>query len=328
MEQLKNELAPWGAIWGASGVQGFFGEGYRFHNLFLKMLWRNFEGMTFVAKTATAEERKGNMPLKANGTTTVEFLPRCVYCTPMLWLKGAMLNAVGLSNKGINFLLKDGRWQEMKDPFMISIMPVGDTPAKRLEEIKTMARAIRTQLNYFQAPVALQLNISCPNTGHNIHELEKEVIGYMDAMGKIKLPTIVKINPLFPIGLAKQISEHLACAGLSPSNTLGFGEASNDIPWKKLFGTNDPNQSPLKKRGFGAGGLSGKHLFPLEIDWIKRAREAGISCHINCGSCFSKENVCLAYKAGANSISLGTVALHRPWRVPGIIRTAKQLFKK
>jgi dihydroorotate dehydrogenase len=319
----NDEFASWGKgrkIWGASGLQGFFGEGYRFHFFLLKLLWGGFKGMTFVAKTATAKERTGNMPLNADGITTVKLFPDCVYINPWLWLKGAMLNAVGLSNKGIDFLLNDGRWQQRTEPFMISIMPVGDKPEERRCEVKKMVAKIRSQK--FNAPVAIQLNISCPNTGHDIKELEKEVMGYMEEMGKQIYPVVVKVNPLFPIELAKQISEHLACAGLSPSNTLAFGDAPNTIPWKKLFGTSDPGKSPLKKRGFGAGGFSGRYLLPLELEWIRKAREAGITCHINCGSCFSPKDVRKAYQAGADSISLGTVALHRPWMVRSVIRTA------
>jgi len=325
--EKRNALAPWGYVWGASGLQGFFGEGYRFHVWPLKMLWGNFKGLTFVAKTATAEACPGNMPLKADGTTTVDLFPRCVYCTPYLWWKGAMLNAVGLSNRGIDFLLDDGRWQQMKQPFMISVMPIGKTPAERRNEIKAMAAKIQEQLKYVQVPVAVQLNITCPNTGHDIHELEQEVMGYMDEIGNQPFPVVVKLNPLFPIDVAKKISEHPACMGLSPSNTLLFGQAPDRIPWKKLFGTDDPERSPLKKRGFTPGGLSGRYLFPLELSWIRRARKAGITCHINCGSCFSHTDIFLAYQAGANSISLGTVALHRPWRVRWIIRAAKRFGK-
>lgn len=51
-----------GNVLGASGVQGFFGEGYWFHKIW-NSFGLSFAGMIFVAKTATLLPRKGNMPL-------------------------------------------------------------------------------------------------------------------------------------------------------------------------------------------------------------------------------------------------------------------------
>ncbi len=92
-------------ILGASGVQGFFEEGYWFHRM-----WRpfglNFSGMTFVAKTATLLPRKGNMPLTRYYTPLNPF-PGCVKVK--LW-RGLILNSVGLSNPGLKKLLLTGKW--------------------------------------------------------------------------------------------------------------------------------------------------------------------------------------------------------------------------
>ena len=46
--RLRN--IDFGPVFGASGVQGFFGEGY-LHHKFLRFLGLNFDGCTFVAKT-------------------------------------------------------------------------------------------------------------------------------------------------------------------------------------------------------------------------------------------------------------------------------------
>jgi len=61
-----------GPVWGASGVLGFFGEGYWYHR-YWKPFGLNFSGVTFVAKTTTLKERSGNMPLKykANGRSDI-----------------------------------------------------------------------------------------------------------------------------------------------------------------------------------------------------------------------------------------------------------------
>ena len=45
-----------GPIWGASGVEGFFGEGYWFHHLFKMLRLLSFKDMTFIATTTTIIE--------------------------------------------------------------------------------------------------------------------------------------------------------------------------------------------------------------------------------------------------------------------------------
>ena len=47
---MNQRVADFGPVWGASGVQGFFGEGYWFHRWVPGL---SFDGCTFVAKTTT-----------------------------------------------------------------------------------------------------------------------------------------------------------------------------------------------------------------------------------------------------------------------------------
>src|SRR3989344_6580999 len=91
-----------GRVWGASGVQGFFGEGYPYHRL---PFGPRFSGLTFVAKTATWWPRS---------------FPRKVHVGLQGLWHGYALNSVRLSNPGIRVLFEDGRWQDRKEPFFIS----------------------------------------------------------------------------------------------------------------------------------------------------------------------------------------------------------------
>lgn len=52
-------------IFVASGALNFFGEGWRFHKLYKRIFPKGFDfsGATFVSKTTTLNERKGNMEL-------------------------------------------------------------------------------------------------------------------------------------------------------------------------------------------------------------------------------------------------------------------------
>ena len=93
---MKLRGIEFGSVLGASGVQGFFGEGYWFHQPWAD-LGLDFRGMTFTAKTVTLSGRRGNMPIRADFKPQAWF-PDCVKAKPLV---GLMLNAVGLSNHGL-----------------------------------------------------------------------------------------------------------------------------------------------------------------------------------------------------------------------------------
>src|SRR5258708_7537885 len=124
---MKLRGIEFGNVFGVSGVQGFFGEGYWFHNL--PWVKPDFTGMTFVSKTATLFANKGNMPLTKNHQPE-KFFPSCVKVKPF---KGLTLNSVGLSNPGLCALFGEGKWQKLQKPFFISIMSLADTSEKRID---------------------------------------------------------------------------------------------------------------------------------------------------------------------------------------------------
>ncbi|QQR79249.1 MAG: hypothetical protein IPJ68_03380 [Candidatus Moraniibacteriota bacterium] len=75
------------------------------------------------------------------------------------------------------------------------------------------------------------------------------------------------------------------------------------------------------------GGLSGRPLLPLVEDWVRRARRAGFEDHINAGGgILHPKDVNRLRKAGADSVSIGSVATLRPWRLRAIIDRAYDLF--
>lgn len=72
-------LKHFGPVWGASGVRGFFGEGYWYQKLFTRFIpGYSFAGATFVAKTVTANPTIGNMPLADDGLSPKEKRPACI----------------------------------------------------------------------------------------------------------------------------------------------------------------------------------------------------------------------------------------------------------
>jgi len=323
---MKLRGIDFGPVSGASGVQGWFGEGYPWHR-YLKPWGLRFKGVTFVAKTTTLGPRKGNMPL-TDDWRPASFLPKCVYVNMR---RGLALNAVGLSGPGVSKLLKAGKWQERQDPFFLSFMSVEKNLANRLTELRLFVKLVKAAQRDFQAPFGVQLNLSCPNTDHDPSELAKEAIPMLDAMAKLGVPVVPKINALVPVETAVELQEHEACDALCISNTIPWEKLPEKIDWVELFGKDHDyplippvvRDSPLEE--FGGGGLSGAPLLPVVCDWIKRARKAGFSKPINAGGgILSSKDVDTVLDSGIDlrydSVFLGSVAFLRFWRVSGIIK--------
>lgn len=310
---MKLRGINFGNVLGASGVQGFFGEGYWFHKL---PFGADFNGMTFVSKTATLQPRKGNMPLNENYTPK-HFFPSCV---KVKFWRGLVLNAVGLSNPGLYNLFETGEWQKLKSPFMVSIMSLANTPQERLEELRRMITIIGSYKKDFSAPFGLQINLSCPNTRHNPSVLMIESERVLEIAHWLNVPVMPKYSiASAPIDAIMKLHDHPCCDAICVSNTLPFGWTG--IDWQRVWGTKD---SPLSH--LGGGGLSGRTLCTLVCEWIKRLRDAGFAKPINGGGgILSCDDVESYYEAGASSIFLGSVAFLRPWRVAGIIQRANTL---
>ncbi len=329
-----NPLALFGVVWAASGAQGTFGEGYKL-NWIKRLGGMCYLFVTSVMKTVTAEANFGNTPLEADGFSVKERMPKSVWITPWSWLHCYCLNCFGLSNGGIAAALRTGKWQARWKPFMISFMPVGDK-STWLDQTRKFVKLMQLGLRDIHTTVALQANFSCPNTGKDPLELApfmKEILDILCALG---IPILVKINAQFPVALAKEISKHPAVTGFIMGNTIPFGGKLPDgfpqIPWVKIFGTDDPKKSPLALRFGGdpskAGGYSGKELLDIHCHWTREARKVGITCHINIGGgIYGPLGALKAWRSGADSISLGMINSFRPWMMLPTTVVAHILFR-
>jgi len=320
---MRLRKIDYGNVLGASGVQGFFGEGYAFHRL-LGPLGPNFDDMTFVAKTTTLRARAGNMPL-ADTYEPLELKPKCIWMNPF---STTALNAVGLSGPGIEKLLEGRRphlglfrWQMRYAPFFISFMPVEETAEKRFAEMRGFVKILKPRLRGFSGLPALQINVSCPNTGLDPDKLVSEVRGLLDIASDLNIPLMPKFNVLAPPETVIEMSKHPSYDATCISNTIPFGKYFPEAWWRRRF----PNGSPLEK--FGGGGLSGKHLFPVVREWMQEALRVGMTKPMNVGGGILKmkdvdELIGAGLRPQIDSIFLGTVAMVRPWRVVGIITHA------
>ncbi|OGD31693.1 hypothetical protein A3C91_03065 [Candidatus Azambacteria bacterium RIFCSPHIGHO2_02_FULL_52_12] len=310
-----------GNVLTASGTLNFYGEGYPYQKL-LKPFGCNFTGAGLVAKTVTIQKRKGNMSLNQDGS--LPLFPLKPACIVVNREKGIALNAVGLSNLGAVAHLESGKWQKLEEPFSLSFMAVGQSKEERLHELRAFVILLGVYLPWFQEPVCLQLNYSCPNTGHEVGELASEVEEGLNIASALDIPLIPKFNVELPVQMALEISRHPACDGICISNTIPWGKLPERIDWVGLFGS---MTSPLAH--LGGGGLSGAPLLPLVAEWVYAARTTGITKPINAGGgILEPKDVDVLLDAGATSVFLGSISFLRPFSVRDTILYAEQSFKR
>src|SRR3989344_3105952 len=324
--------AVFSSVWDAAGVSNFHRQFYWFHYP-LKPFGHSFTGATPVSKTSTLPLRPGNMPLKDDGVTPKELFPKCIYVDI---LNELALNAVSLSGPGFDRLCSMGLWQRFTEAFQISLMSLAQIPAERKAEMEENLHLASRLFHQCQAPMGIQQNISCPNGGLDPESILDETLPMLDIAERIlprRIPYIVKVGPDCHPKAAKKIADHPRCDALCALNTLGFGKhpvcatETEPVDWKKLFGTDDPKQSPIAKHfpGF-PGGLSGAPLRPFTIEWLRKVRALGVRKHINVCSQLTREHLIEAKAAGADSVSVGSLSFLKPLGVRSFIRDALHIF--
>jgi len=265
--------------------------------------------------------------------------------------KGVVLNSVGLSGPGADALFDMGKWQQRREPFFLSFMSVAPNKLERLYETEEFVELLQDRRSEFNTPFALQVNLSCPNTGHDTSQIAEEACEILEAFQPLRsehsglgppISIVPKFNVLYPVEALEKIASYVD--GICVSNTLPWGTLPADVDWVDLF----PNQrgdkseeinllydpihdkwpvNPLSRRGISGGGLSGAPLLPLVEEWVKAARGRGFTKPINAGGGILKPaDVDVLKKAGADSVFLGSIAILRGWRVRKTIRRARRLL--
>lgn len=319
-------------VHGQSGVNGFFGITKLFEYLYQRIYQfipgYDFSGSVFVAKTVTLNPRKGNTALWF-GFKIKSFYPKSIWVSIKSFYKGYMLNAVGLSNPGLEAILKEEFWQIRDDFFHISIQ-LEQTALGTEKEIESICKMLLQELG--NQKYALQLNESCPNKGtgelldkmKKIKELKNRLTLFRELLPN-GIELWVKFNALVDELVLIELKDY--CDGYIISNTIPFGEAKEFIDWKKLF----PKGSPLPKRlkANFEGGLSGAPVFPVLIDCLKRISVTDPTVNIIAGGgILNKKQIDeLAKFRIVQGIALGCVALLRPWRLKSLIEYGNKIFE-
>ncbi len=323
---MKLRGIDFGRVHLASGTGGFKCDGSEYWLHRIPYLRPDFTGATKTTKTVTLHERNtqngANMDIDDELRPT-EVFPSCIAVNPILC---CAVNAVGLTNKGLRAHLDMGIWQEWTKPFFLSLMATGATLSERMREWEQMDQILLEYKNGFNAPVAIQRNLSCPNAGVNIKSstLIKESEYALEGGSVLGWPQVPKFNVWqLPIEAAMEIGSNENCDALLFSNTIPWG----DLPrWLRLvsFGT---LFSPLRWRGIKQdGGYSGPFLLPQVEKMVRELRAHGFEKPIIvCGGITKPKHVNRVCNARADAYEFATVAMLRPWRVQPIIQREKSL---
>lgn len=211
-----------------------------------------------------------------------------------------MLNAIGLTNPGIETALADlaPQWAQWDATVLLSMS------ADSVAQFGEMAKMARGVAGF----AAIELNLSCPNV--EAGELfSHSAAGVAQAVAAVKkyaeVPVLVKLAPNVPD--IAPIAQAAAAAG-ADALTL-----CNTIPAMTI--AVDTGRPAL---GNITGGLSGPGLHPIAVALVYRAAQVVDLPLIGVGGVFTAQDALEFILAGATAVQIGSANLadlRAPWRI-------------
>ncbi len=273
----------------ASGALAFDGKGWPWER---PLVWAGLirpELFAVTIKSLTRHPRTGNLRWW-KPWTWLPFSPwSCVR-----FVLGGVVNKVGLTNPGIDWWCREiGPRLDYQGRLIIGSI-FGD--ASELVEMAEM-------LNRFDL-VAIEINVSCPNTGHAMDQVQM-VIDSVKAVKRVsRHPIIVKVSV---------DQDYLAIV----RELVGIAEAVslNSVPWATAFpnGEKTPLAQLEKRVQGGGGGVSGKPAQQHNWAAVKALAKQGLIPVIG-PSVMEFEDIKQLCALGAPAISFGAIHLRTPWR--------------
>ncbi len=266
----------------ASGALGFDGKGWWWER---PLLWAGLirpELFTVVLKTLTRHPREGNMRWW-KPWESVRLLPG-----------RGVVNKIGLTNPGIAW------WLERVAPTIdMEHYPVVVSLAGSEAELAEMGAMLE------RLPLrAIELNVSCPNTGDRLPDTRAVVRAVQVLRRSTRHPIIVKVS----------VAQEYLAVSLALMH-IAEAIALNSVPWKVAFHGNIP--SPLvtleRRVGGGGGGVSG--VPAQSANWAAVAtlvRGGGLP--VIAPSIMQFEDIARVRALGARAVSFGSIHTRTPWR--------------
>ena len=270
----------------SSGSLAFDGRGWPWQKPMVASGLIRPDLFTVVLKTLTRAPREGNLRWhKPWG---------CVRLVP-----GGSVNKVGLTNPGFD------RWCRDIGPTLdfARVKTVASIFGDDAELAEMAAR-----LDAFPL-AALEVNPSCPNTGHALGDAEAVVRGVEAAKRASRHPVIVKVSTA---------QDYLAIArGLE-----GVAEAVslNSVPWEQVY---PDGRSPLwrleKRVGGGGGGLSGRPAQALNWRAVREIAADG-ALPVIAPSVMHYDDLDRVRALGARAVAYGAIHFRTPWLPTRIVK--------
>ncbi len=275
----------------ASGALAFDGQGWPWEKPLVKFGLIKPELFTVVIKSLTLDPRVGNLKM---------WKPwECVRLIP-----GGAVNKIGLTNPGINWWFDKVAKGIDFEKFSIIGSIFGEEEDLIKMAIKFRVRGVKIK--------ALEINVSCPNSGHAMEQAEK-IIEIVKRLKKIlPVPIILKLSVSQDyLTIAK------ALVGIVEAISL------NSVPWETVF---PGKQSPLwkleKKVGGGGGGVSGIPAQAFNWPAVKALADLG-SIPVIAPDIMNFEDMIEVRKLGAKAVSFGTIHLFDPTKPTTFVQKEK-----
>jgi len=280
---MKLRGVDYGKLVNGSGARGFFGDS----NIITGETC-DWGYATFVTKTCTL------LPNKGNETRD------CIRTYPE---KGLVLNAVGLSNPGIDALLKKGVWQSFNSPFIVSVGFVGKTEKERQKEAVGLSKRLREAEI---AHMAVEVNGSCPN----VSSLSStELKGLVEQIATSERPVLLKISLEQNVDDIAKLTCDTNIDGVSLSNAIKWRSSTISFDWDSL----SDSRSPLQHLGGGA--LSGaQETFEKVLSTTRKLVETmpKNKCVVAGGGIRCLHDAESLLKAGASAVSIWSLCCFDP----------------
>ncbi len=265
----------------ASGALAFDGLGWPWERPLVALGLIKPELFTTVIKTLTRNPRPGNLRWWKPWS--------CIRL-----IRGGSVNKVGLTNPGVDW------WCENVAPGLDfnKYHLVGSIFGDKDELLQ-----LTWKLSVFNL-VAIEVNPSCPNTGH-AHQSSEYIVDSIRALkAHTMLPIIVKVSADQDyLSIAKSLEGVVEAISL------------NSVPWKTAFPNGE--RSPLwrleNKVGGGSGGVSGKPAQPFNWQAV-RDLSRNTSIPVIGPSIMEYDDMRKVRSVGARAVSFGAIHIRTPWK--------------
>ena len=246
------------------------------------------------ARRAFGDPAFERFPFSAYVSKTITPAPRVGNAPPRLWEEpAAMVNSIGLPNKGLDGFLTDDlpELAELPVPLIVSVM------ATSVEEFGPLVAGVAAR----DEVAGLELNVSCPNvhSGLIVGEQPSETASLLEALRPLtSKPLIVKLTPNVaePAAIALAAEQGGADA-VSLINTLKAAPLLADgSPWL----------------GAVSGGLSGPAVRTVALKQVSDVVAAVEIPVVGMGGVEHGRDAAALLAAGAVAVAVGTASFRDP----------------